>query len=154
MRRYLGVESGEETLIKILKETWADLAERHFDSEGINLMAAHLFMNSASELIPEEEPEGEKSILHPGGLELVPSSILPRSCQYMALGHLHRPFPVQTEAGPGRLRRQPRRLQPVGKSGTEGRGYHRNGAGEAGGIPLSAPLLSLAPAQKDIHLCR
>ena len=51
-------------------------------------------MGREGELLQEEEPEGEKSILHPGGLEMIYTSDLPRGCQYAALGHLHRGFPV------------------------------------------------------------
>ncbi|MBF9015297.1 MULTISPECIES: exonuclease subunit SbcD [unclassified Oceanispirochaeta] len=100
MRQYLDIENREEALRNILTERWKSLGEKYFDKKGINLMAAHLFMGNRSELLSEEEPEGEKSILHPGGLEQIFCDALPSDCQYMALGHLHRGFPVSTEPVP------------------------------------------------------
>jgi exonuclease SbcD len=100
MRHYLDVEDKEEALRNVLTRHWQSLAEKYFDSKGINLMAAHLFMGNSSELLTEEEPEGEKSILHPGGLEQIFSESLPQNCQYMALGHLHRGFPISTSPVP------------------------------------------------------
>lgn len=97
MRQYLDVENREEALRNILTEQWNSLGEKYFDDKGINLMAAHLFMGNRSDLLTEEEPEGEKSILHPGGLEQIYCDALPPDCQYMALGHLHRGFPVSTD---------------------------------------------------------
>lgn len=97
MRQYLDVENREEALRKILTERWKTLGEKYFDDQGINIMAAHLFMGNRSDLLSEEEPEGEKSILHPGGLEQIYCDALPSGCQYMALGHLHRGFPVSTD---------------------------------------------------------
>ncbi len=100
MRRSLDVENREEALRMILTERWTELGTRYFDSKGINLMASHLFMGNRDELVMEEEPEGERSILHPGGLEQIYTDALPAGCQYMALGHLHRGFPVSTDPIP------------------------------------------------------
>ncbi|QEN09131.1 exonuclease subunit SbcD [Oceanispirochaeta crateris] len=100
MRRYLDVENKEDALRTVLTKRWKNLATKYFNDQGINLMAAHLFMGSRSELLAEEEPEGEKSILHPGGLEQIYTESLPGECQYMALGHLHRGFPVASSPVP------------------------------------------------------
>ncbi|MDC7231833.1 MAG: exonuclease subunit SbcD [Spirochaetales bacterium] len=100
MRQYLDLENREEALRTILTERWNTLGDRYFDSEGINILTAHLFMGEPSRLIQEEEPEGEKSILHPGGLEQIYCDALPPGCQYAALGHLHRGFPVSMEPVP------------------------------------------------------
>ena len=94
LRRFLGTENREKSLRSILKEQWRELGEKYYAPSTINLLAAHLFMGSRDELLPEEEPEGEKSILHPGGLEMIFTEDLPENCQYAALGHLHRGFPL------------------------------------------------------------
>ena len=46
------------------------------------------------------EPDGERSILHPGGLELIDAAYVPKQIQYTALGHLHRPQSVRKGASP------------------------------------------------------
>ena len=78
----------------MLRDQWKDLAEKHYTPDTVNLLAAHLYMGVRGELLQEEEPEGEKSILHPGGLEMIYTEDLPEGCQYAALGHLHRGFPL------------------------------------------------------------
>ncbi len=100
MRRYMGAEDKEEGLRQVLTERWKSLGEKYFDPKGINLMASHLFMGGRNELVMEDEPEGERSILHPGGLEQIYTDSLPSGCHYMALGHLHRGFPVSMDPVP------------------------------------------------------
>lgn len=100
LRRFLGTENKDETLRSVLRDQWKDLAEKHFSLKTVNLLAAHLYMGTKGELLQEEEPEGEKSILHPGGLEMIYTEDLPKSCQYAALGHLHRGFPLAGSSVP------------------------------------------------------
>lgn len=99
LRRFLGAEAKEQALREVLRRQWAALGQAHYSSETVNLLAAHLFMGSRGELLGEEEPEGEKSILHPGGLEMLYTEDLPAGCQYAALGHLHRGFPLTGAPG-------------------------------------------------------
>jgi len=56
-------------------------------------LAGHFFAAPRGELFSQdpEEEEGERPILHPGGLELLHTDIIPSQIQYTALGHLHRP---------------------------------------------------------------
>ena len=100
LRRFLGTEDKEKSLRQILKTCWNDLGETYFSDGSVNLLAAHLFLGNRGDLLSEEEPEGEKSILHPGGLEMLYTEDLPALCQYAALGHLHRGFPVSTAPVP------------------------------------------------------
>jgi len=95
-----GTEAKEHSLRELLARRWRDLGEKYFDDEGINLLMGHLFIHPFDDKGTDrddtsntdiEEPEGEKSILHPGGLELIPVSAVPRGTQYAAFGHLHRP---------------------------------------------------------------
>ena len=47
-----------------------------------------------------QESDGERSILHPGGLEMIDTALIPPQIQYTALGHLHRPQTVRGGASP------------------------------------------------------
>jgi len=98
LRKFLCSERREEQLSQLLSERWSDLALRYCDEEGVNILAAHLFMTAGAER--PDEPEEERSILHPGGLELVDAANLPGQVQYTALGHLHRPSVVRSRPSP------------------------------------------------------
>jgi len=100
LRRFLGTENRDEALRQLLRDQWHSLAKAHFNDGTVNLLAAHLFMGRKDDLVQEEEPEGEKSILHPGGLEMIHTDALPGSVQYAALGHLHRGFPLTGDPVP------------------------------------------------------
>ncbi len=102
LRKAIDPGKSEEQMQQLLRDHWAALAGKYCDGKGINLLMAHLFAAEQGTLPFEElqEEEGERSILHPGGLELIPFSAFPPLIQYTALGHLHRPS--LTKAG-GRL---------------------------------------------------
>ncbi|MDC7126659.1 MAG: exonuclease SbcCD subunit D [Spirochaetales bacterium] len=119
LRKFLGNENREETLSNLLSDRWKKLADKYCDKTGINILTAHLFMaadstpildekNSQPDLFAEEktttqkpeEPEEEKSILHPGGLELIDAALVPQQIQYTALGHLHRPQSIKESNAP------------------------------------------------------
>lgn len=89
LRKFLGREDPEAELRLALQEGWAALAEQYCDSEGVNLLMAHLFvMNKGGE--KPEEPEDERTVLSIGGAREVFTENLPQGVQYVALGHLHR----------------------------------------------------------------
>ncbi|MCJ7934669.1 MAG: exonuclease subunit SbcD [Chryseobacterium sp.] len=86
LKEYFG-ENKEEEINKVLSETWKHLANQFCDDSGVNLLAAHLYMNKrGSEIL--EEPEGEKPIKI-GNADLIYSDSIPDQIQYTALGHLH-----------------------------------------------------------------
>lgn len=86
LKEYFG-ENKEEEINKVLSETWKELADQFCDTNGINLLTAHLYMNKrGAEIL--EEPEGEKPIKI-GNADLIYSDIIPEQIQYTALGHLH-----------------------------------------------------------------
>lgn len=107
LRRYLGAEDREQKISEVLGQLWKALADKYCDDEAVNLLAAHLFMSAKSEIgplfsedMPENpEPEGERSILHPGGLEMIDAALVPPQIQYTALGHLHRFSEIKTSSG-------------------------------------------------------
>ena len=108
LRRYLAPENREEQISSILGADWSRLAGKYCDDKGVNILTAHLFMadnSSIGELfaetkVHEDEPDEERSILHPGGLEIVDASLVPPQVQYTALGHLHRPQTVRKGNSP------------------------------------------------------
>ncbi|MBK1895457.1 metallophosphoesterase family protein [Chryseobacterium paridis] len=86
LKEYLG-ENKEEELNKVLAENWKQLADEFCDSNGVNILTAHLYMNKrGTELL--DEPDGEKPIKI-GAADLIYSDIIPDQIQYTALGHLH-----------------------------------------------------------------
>ena len=113
LREYLGAADREEKLSELLAAGWRDLAGRWCCPDGVNLLVAHLFMTAGgavqgdapAEYIPFDntellkEPEEEKSILHPGGLEMIEKRRIPDGVQYAALGHLHRPAVLGGDPG-------------------------------------------------------
>lgn len=97
MKTFLGIEDSESELRQILQEHWKNIADAHCNENGINLLVTHLFMVKNGEPMPDE-PEEEKPINHVGGAQAVYTSNVPEQIQYVALGHLHRPF--QMDATP------------------------------------------------------
>jgi exonuclease SbcD len=89
LKRALNPLSAEEELRDILKQHWDQLAQKHFDRSGVNLMVAHLLFMNEGDDIPEE-PDDERPINHIGGAQAIYTSSLPSDLQYVALGHLHR----------------------------------------------------------------
>lgn len=114
LRKYLEAGKREEQLAEILSESWEALASSYCDAKGINILTAHLFMTDSPRKVSKqpglfgeeevrvklEEPEEERSILHPGGLELIDAALVPSEIQYTALGHLHRPQIVREGVSP------------------------------------------------------
>ena len=109
LKKYLEADSRDEQISRILADSWKRLSAGYCDSSGINILTAHLFMADTGGgaggqpglFDPEpEEPEEERSILHPGGLERVDSALVPEQIQYAALGHLHRPQSVRKSDSP------------------------------------------------------
>jgi DNA repair protein SbcD/Mre11 len=89
LRTYISPDNYEEELQKIISDNWNFLAKKYCKPNGVNILIAHLYiMNNSG--IKIEEPDGEKSILHVGGVNAMFSDIIPSEIQYTALGHLHR----------------------------------------------------------------
>ena len=86
LKEYFG-ENREEELNHILAENWKNIAEKHCNEEGVNLLMAHLYMNKKGAPLLDE-PEGEKPIKI-GNADLIYSDSIPPQIQYTALGHLH-----------------------------------------------------------------
>ena len=89
LKRYLGDEDREQTLRDLLKQDWQRLARRYCDTQGVNILMAHLYFMQRNGPTPEE-PDDEKPILHMGGASAVFTEAIPEQMQYVALGHLHR----------------------------------------------------------------
>ena len=98
-RKFLGKESPQRQLRKLLKQGWTSLADRYCDKKGVNVLAAHLYFMSKHAPAPEESDD-ERSILFQGGAEAVYAEDIPKSIQYTALGHLHRPQEVPEGPNP------------------------------------------------------
>lgn len=65
---------------------------KHFKEDTINLVVSHLFTTGA------EETGSERSI-QLGGEFIIDSSCFPEEAQYVALGHIHKPFCVPNTEG-------------------------------------------------------
>lgn len=91
MKTFLGLDNSEEELRQVLQNHWENIAGKYCDDSGVNILVTHLFMVKNGSAIPEE-PEEEKPINHVGGSQAIFSSNVPKQVQYVALGHLHRPF--------------------------------------------------------------
>ncbi len=86
LKEYFGVDK-QTSLQQSLQDKWHRLAEQYCDSNGVNILTTHLFMqNRNGEKL--DEPEGEKP-LNIGTADLVYSDAIPTAIQYTALGHLH-----------------------------------------------------------------
>ena len=99
LKTYLGQEDSEEELRVVLQRKWADLAERHCDKNGVNILLSHLLVMKKGGDLPEE-PEDEKPILHVGGAQVIYTENIPSQIQYTALGHLHRKQTVDSGPAP------------------------------------------------------
>ena len=89
LKKYLGKEDKEDELRKLLQQSWQSLADTYCDSEGVNILMAHLYFMQKDGILPEE-PDDEKPILHMGGAQAIYAENIPGQIQYVALGHLHR----------------------------------------------------------------
>ena len=97
LKTSFGLENSEEELRNILQHKWNDLAEKHCDIHGVNLLVSHLFVIEKGSEMPEE-PADEKPILHVGGVQPVYTDNIPVQIQYTALGHLHRMHAVDSDS--------------------------------------------------------
>ncbi len=97
LRENLG-EDKEEELNRLLAGNWQKLADTYCDTDGINLLMAHLYMNKRGAAIIEE-PDGEKPIKI-GNAAMIYSESIPAQVQYAALGHLHGFKNIGTEEQP------------------------------------------------------
>lgn len=97
LRENLG-ENKEEALNRVLADNWQNLADTYCDTNGVNLLMAHLYMNKRGAAIIEE-PEGEKPIKI-GNAAMIYSESIPEQIQYTALGHIHGFKNIGTEKQP------------------------------------------------------
>jgi exonuclease SbcD len=88
-KTYLGDENSEQEMRNLLQQKWGELAAKHCDGKGVNIMVSHLFLVEEGGEVPEE-PEDEKPVLHVGGVQAVYTRNIPEQIQFTALGHLHR----------------------------------------------------------------
>jgi exonuclease SbcD len=96
LKTFLGHENSEEALREILKNSWAEKAQKFCNTKGVNILAGHLLMMQENGIQPEE-PEDEKPILFIGGAQAIYSNDIPSEIQYVALGHLHRKQTIEKE---------------------------------------------------------
>jgi len=88
-KTYLGDENCEEEMRNLLQQKWEQLAAKHCNEKGVNILVSHLFLVEEGGEIPEE-PDDEKPVLHVGGVQAVYTKNIPLQIQVTALGHLHR----------------------------------------------------------------
>ncbi len=98
LRTALDPEHPESSLSELLQSHWHELANSFMDSNGCNVLMAHLFM-AQDPTNPEPESDDERSILYVGGIPALSSKIIPHKVQYVALGHLHRPHLIPHPEG-------------------------------------------------------
>lgn len=98
LKRYLGTKK-DDALREVLTDHWKQLSDAHCDTQGVNILMAHLYVASP-EGVPPEEPEDEKPILHIGGISAIFPETFPKQLQYVALGHLHRHHTVSDSPCP------------------------------------------------------
>lgn len=98
LKQFLGTEDKEQTLNDVLEEKWNKLANENCDSNGVNILTAHLFMMKRNgERLAE--PDGEKPIMI-GNADMIYTDCIPEKIQYTALGHLHAFRNIQTPEKP------------------------------------------------------
>ncbi len=96
IRKFLGESDKEEMLRKLLSQRWQDLVDTYCDDKGVNVLMTHLFVVPSSHEVEVEEDEEEKTVLSLGGAQAVYTDNFPTShLQYVALGHIHRPWVLQ-----------------------------------------------------------
>lgn len=91
-------ENVEDNLNDVLAKNWKYLAQNFCDEKGVNILMAHLYMNSKNGVILEE-PDGERPIKI-GNADMIFSDAVPPQIQYTALGHLHSFKNIGTEEKP------------------------------------------------------
>lgn len=99
LRKFLGEGDPAVALRQILSQTWDRLAKGYCDKKGVNLLMTHLYIvPELGELEPESEDE--RSIVSLGGAEAIYASSIPSEIQYVALGHIHKYWPVSLSPAP------------------------------------------------------
>jgi DNA repair protein SbcD/Mre11 len=89
LKTFISHENPDEEYREIIKDFWHKLADKYCDTNGVNIISAHLYVQKKGEEAPEE-PDDERPILHVGGAQPIYSDCVPASIQYVALGHIHR----------------------------------------------------------------
>jgi len=108
LRKALVSDNKELEFRTILESKWNELADKYCDNKGVNVLMTHLFFVKKGQPINDaEETDDEKSILYVGGAQAIYSENIPKSIQYVALGHLHRkqvidekPCPIMYSSSP------------------------------------------------------
>jgi DNA repair protein SbcD/Mre11 len=89
LKTFIHPDNSDEEYREIIEEHWKKLADQYCDSNGVNIISAHLYVQKKGEEAPDE-PEDERPILHVGGAQPIFSESVPPAIQYVALGHIHR----------------------------------------------------------------
>lgn len=97
LKQYLGEDKGT-ALNELLAQHWQEIANTYCNTQGVNILTTHLYMNKKGD-VPIEEPDGEKPIKI-GNADLVYSDSIPSQIQYTALGHIHRQANIGTNEKP------------------------------------------------------
>lgn len=99
LKTFFGIDNPEESLRQILEQRWKTLTEKYCDADGVNVLVTHLFLTSKDgERLTE--PDDEKPILDLGGAQAVFTDNIPKTVQYVALGHLHRRITLSKDGIP------------------------------------------------------
>ncbi len=96
LKQALQVENKESDLRTILQSEWSDLAKKHCNKDGVNMLMTHLFVTDGTDALLQE-PDDEKPILYVGGAQAIYTENFPEEIQYVALGHLHRFQQIKSE---------------------------------------------------------
>ncbi|MCF6242478.1 MAG: exonuclease subunit SbcD [Bacteroidales bacterium] len=99
LRKYLNIEDEENEMRDILQNNWQNIANKHCDNKGVNILLSHMFFVQKGAQMPEETDD-EKPILHIGGVQALYPENIPPQIQYAAIGHLHRKQVVSKEPCP------------------------------------------------------
>ena len=86
LRKDLGSEHPEAQLREILAGHWQSLVDEYCDTNGLNMMVAHLLMMSHGDTPPDENTDEEKAM---GPASVIHTQNLPQGLDYVALGHIH-----------------------------------------------------------------
>lgn len=99
LRRGLQAEDSEEELRHLLRDHWQTVSDKYCDKQGVNVLLSHLLFMPEGGEVPEE-PDDERPINHIGGAQVIFTSAIPASIQYVALGHLHRKQTIDSRPCP------------------------------------------------------
>ncbi len=90
MHKVFHSDDTEQELREMLQIRWAMLSERYCDESGVNILLSHHFFVASGQQCAEETDDSERPILHLGGSQTIGVELVPKSIDYVALGHLHR----------------------------------------------------------------